>query len=219
MKKIMLSIVVMFMTSIGVLAQNANRSGFFMEFGAGSFVVNPPIEKVTISYKQTGTQAPTSVTREELIEYESDVKYSATIGYRLATSRHWAIEMKANCLFGKELFDEMFMIMGMPGVRYTSPELFRNISLYSSLHLGIGARLDKSDFIHQPVAYGGDFELGINLSNKFYIASFLSVQNTKQSVEIYEYYISGNHINAYPYEYTDERIFSGVLGGKLGFRF
>lgn len=217
MKKMIFMLLLAVLSVAGVSAQNANRSGFFLELGAGGFVINPPMLKVTTTYKQTGTSVPSTISGNDVIEYENVLKYSFNVGYRFAKSRHWAVDCRLNCMFSDGMLDEMFVVGIMYGARYVSPELFRNFSLYGALSVGPMFRLDKIDYVSGDVnIYGGaNFELGCNLSNKLYMGAFLSLYGGVPSPEYNEYY------NEYieDKQYTDEIRINGLLGAKLGFRF
>ncbi len=213
MKKMIFMLLLAVLSVAGVSAQNANRSGFFLELGAGGFVINPPMLKVTTTYKQTGTSVPSTISGNDVIEYENVLKYSFNMGYRFAKSRHWAMDCRLNCIFSDGMLDEMFVVGVMYGVRYVSPELFRNFSLYGALSVGPMFRLDKKDYVHYGNInlYGGaNFELGCNLSNKLYMGAFLSLYGGVPSPEYYDYEAL---------QYTEKIRINGLLGAKLGFRF
>ncbi|MEE1298266.1 MAG: hypothetical protein UHE62_06000 [Muribaculaceae bacterium] len=224
-KKYLISIVMTVLISTAAWSQNANRSGFFLEFGAGSFAVNPPMKRVSVSYKQSSGDVPVTMTREELVEYMGGVKYDFTMGYRIATSAYCAVNLKIDALFDGQSLDEGGLLLTklMPGVRYTSPELFKNISLYGMLSAGAGIRICGSyEYYDDSVrlAICGSVELGVNFTEKFYLGAFYDIIVMKESVTgLYWYYNSGYDEDGYVASYSDNWCNSGLIGAKLGFRF
>lgn len=115
--------------TIGIVkAQNANRSGFFMELGIGGLVGNTPRSSLSIA--------------DNIVYYKcvSGAAVDFGMGARFKTSNHWAYEFKAegqiplsnpaNALVGRLL---------PVGFRYTSGELWRNYSIF--VHLNIGGAI------------------------------------------------------------------------------
>lgn len=115
--------------ALGAMAQNANRSGFFAEFGAGGF---------------TGKTPRTSVTRtlDDKFEYTiaKGCALDLSLGYRLRFSNHWAYEWRFGLEASAKEFNALFNPKIFPvGFRYTSSEFFRNNSFYVHVNLGISS--------------------------------------------------------------------------------
>ena len=220
-KKFFITIVVALFASVATWAQNANRSGFFLELGAGSFAVNPPMKSVTVTYKQSGEFSPVTITREDRIEYMNGLKYDFAMGYRIATSAHCAVNFKIDALFdGQRLNDGGLLLTTlMPGFRYTSPELFKNISLYGMLSAGAGMRLSyvfdpEYSVVHLAVC--GSVELGVNFTEKLYAGVAFDIIATEEDpIGIY----SKEEWGEYRVRYSDDLCICGFVGAKLGFRF
>lgn len=223
-KKFLISIVVALVSVAAAWSQNANRSGLFLEFGAGGYVMNPPIKSVSVSYKQSSGITPVTMTREELVEYMGGMKYDFSMGYRFATSSNWAVNVKVNALFDGKSLNEGGLLIGrlMPGIRYTSPELFKNVSLYAMLSAGAGIRIcGSADYYASGasvrLAITGGLEFGVNFTEKLYVGVAFDVIAMKESVTgIYSYY---EKELGYPVLYSEDWCNSGLLGVKLGFRF
>lgn len=106
-------------------AQNANRSGFFLEAGFGGTIGNTPRKGFFISNNRI------------MNLYNAGPAVDFGLGYRFRTATHWAYEVKAegqtclsnpvNALVGRFL---------PVGFRYTSVEFWRNFSLYGHFNLG-----------------------------------------------------------------------------------
>lgn len=151
MKKEIL-VLVMAILSIGIAtAQNANHTGFFLEAGIGGLVGNTPRTNII------------SVT-DNVMYYKclSGAAADFGLGRRTRMSNHWAYEFKVeatipmsntiNTLVGRCLF----------GFRYTSPEIWRNYSLYTHFDLG-GAIVANRGIImgHDNIIYPNTEELKI----------------------------------------------------------
>lgn len=219
-KKIVMILMAIAIGMVVANAQNANRSGFFMEFGAGSFATTPPVERVSVNFTQSATQTPVTMDRIEHVEYESDMKYVGVIGYRRATSRHWACEIRTEYVFGGR-----FMAVNiMPGMRYTSREIYKNISLYGGFNAGVAFRLDNTEYNEDIVGAAANVEFGVNLTNKLYIGVFYSAQMLPEHPEYHVYSFSfGTMEERDSYYYYDGNYkglkYSDIVGLKVGFRF
>lgn len=115
--------------ALGAMAQNANRSGFFAEFGAGVF---------------TGKTPRTSVgrTMDDRFVYTlaKGCALDLSIGYRLRFADHWAYEWRFGLEASTKEFNALFNPKIFPvGFRYTSSEFFRNTSFYVHVNLGISS--------------------------------------------------------------------------------
>lgn len=128
MKKLLILFVMLTASTALSLAQNANRSGFFLEAGAGATVGSTP----RVSYTLTNN--------DFTFKCASGLSVDFGLGYRLRTSSHWAYEFKANAQSVTSYLKDSFVARALPvGFRYTSVEIWRNFSLYC--HFNIGAAL------------------------------------------------------------------------------
>lgn len=107
------------------LAQNANRSGFFLEAGIGGMIGDTPRTSLSIT--------------NNVMTYKciSGTVGDFGLGVRLKFANHWSYEIKAE---GQFPFDKPLQaLVGrfLPiGFRYTSGELWRNHSVYAHINLG-----------------------------------------------------------------------------------
>lgn len=208
-KLLLLLVAVLVMTGAGhrLAAQNANRNGFIIELQGGGAL---------------GT------IETDRLEYVADKNAIATakkggfvgqlnIGYRWATSINWAVELRAGI---SDNFSEssLYIASLMPGVRYTSRELFGNKSLYASFNAGVGYN-PYGEAIFVPL----DLNVGLNLTNSLYAGVFFDY-NICASSSYYKYYDLSNYRfddGNYPINqrYGDSYLSShAVIGIKLGIR-
>ncbi len=184
-----LLLIVMAVTSIcGVTAQNANRSGFFMEAGVGGVVGDNVRTEIIIT---------DNVVREK---YLSGMAGDFGLGFRLRIHRHWAYELKAEGMIPFK--DPMHALVGrfLPvGFRYTSVELWRNYSLYGHFNIGGAISVNGGKFNYTKFKYK-DYEylypnceiktkhnsffgvaysvgIGINLTTHFYVEACYNGQS------------------------------------------
>lgn len=173
---------------IGV-AQNANRHGFFLEFGAGGLV---------------GSTPRTSIFVEDNVVYYKCLSGAAIdlgFGGRFRISNNWAYEVKAEALMPLRGFinDEVFKFYPV-GFRYTTSELWRNYSLFfhfnlgcalapnrglaSGLTLGNGHPLYPNTSEIKLKGYDGEcgigtaysFGIGANITTHFYVEGCFNAQ-------------------------------------------
>lgn len=117
----------LFITGLGKAhAQNANRSGFFIEAGIGGTVGNTPRISATLTenYDFYFTSA-------------GGASWSIGFGQRFRTSRHFAYDIKAEVQSTIDCPVYNATVKFYPvGIRYISPEPWRNYSFYASACLG-----------------------------------------------------------------------------------
>ncbi len=127
MKKLVLLIVAVFTLSIAAWGQNANRSGIFIEAGAGVLAGRTPTYKIEIDH---GIVKGYNVGGAGL---------NLALGYRYATSRSCAVELKVEGSASPKAIVPTLVLGIMPGFRYTTRELFSNISLFFGVNAGFAA--------------------------------------------------------------------------------
>lgn len=131
-------------------AQNANRSGFFLEIGAGAVVGSSPYTDVIENFAVIDGKLSEIVK----VKHDSGIKFNVGTGYRHAVSDNWAIELKA---MGVKYSD--IAVKLMPGARYTTKELFSNVSMYIAPNVGACLYHDVERF-----GLGYSLALGLNLT-------------------------------------------------------
>lgn len=188
MKKFLLMLLVLTAAIPGAMAQNANRSGFFLETAVGGITGSTP----AIGYSAKDGKVSAYCLSGTAVNF--------ALGFRRATARHWAYEFRMEGQIdtethGKELSARLLPI----GFRYTSPELVRNNSLF--FHFNVGGALVTPNASPEDAlprynghinpnsprkdakalddnSYGAAYELGIgvNLSNHFYVEALWDSQ-------------------------------------------
>lgn len=222
MKKFLLMLLVLMAAIPGAMAQNANRSGFFLEAAVGGTTGSTP----AIGYSAKDGKVTAYCLSGTAVNF--------ALGFRRATARHWAYEFRLEGQTSTDDFERGLTAKLLPvGFRYTSPELFRNYSLFFHFNLGgaIGAAnvspedvLVNSDNggydynqtinINSPrkdakafdnISYGAAYELGIgvNLSNHFYVEALWDSQ-----VMIDTFGKEGQ-----------KALHWGMVGARIGYRF
>jgi len=125
MKKLILTLLAAIALCLTAAAQNANRSGIFLEIGAGGVGGQPPAFKYSLD--------------QDILKAHTISGFGAdfSVGYRYATSSFCAIEIKAKALLPTKDIENFITLCIMPGFRYTSRELFGNISLFLDINAGV----------------------------------------------------------------------------------
>ncbi len=232
MKKLLTTLMLLLTGATAAVAQNANRSGVFVEAGVGLF---------------TGQTPRTSVGRTMDDQFVYTVAKGCAIdlsaGYRLRFANHWAYEWRAGLEASPAHFNPFFNPKFFPiGFRYTSTELFRNSSLYAHANLGISFCPfgDPDDFgyvegedrwidkMYNPLRPGEtkcleanwnyqcgivySLGIGLNITNHLYAGLTYDAQ-----VNISRYY------NAYYpgifHHSGHKSIYWGTIGLRIGYRF
>ncbi len=173
MKRIILLTVLAVLAVTGY-AQNANRSGFFVEASAGIF--NYPYYSTKVNVTDNTLQNVFVTTKESTFSADFG------LGYRFTTSKYFALEIKAKCFDLANLDKSGFLMFKlMPGIRYTTPELSSNsnISMYLALNVGAVLQLvevgvEYVDLVQPGVAY--DVSVGFNFTTHFYTGFIWSAQ-------------------------------------------
>lgn len=103
----------------------------------------------------------------KVVNHEGGFLFDFDFGYRWATSLHWAVEAKVGV---GSYYPDKYAWSIMPGVRYTSKELFSNCSLFTSFNAGLSTKLFYEDVI-MPL----NLCVGLNIGNRFNIGASFGV--------------------------------------------
>ena len=228
MKKIILIICVLLASFIELSAQNANRSGLFIEAGGGYLLGTVPVSK--LEWKDNALKI--------LIPDGPDINLA--VGYRGATSSVFAWQIKAELSTVPPDFETTMVLAFMPGIRLTTKELFGNTSLYFGLDAGFALGRSSSystRYLYFPVngeeydeiTRGGldsvgmkmGLSVGMNFTSKFYGGFYCDYnlifdqvnRNSFKDMEIHSYFDS-NEIY-----FPDNKNLWGSVGVRLGYRF
>ena len=205
MKRLIFALLTM-LTIAGAMAQNANRSGFFIEAGIGGTTGTTP--RVAIIHENG----------EVLAKFAGGPAFDFLLGYRIKTSSHWAFDVRIG---GMASFNGITspVFRAMPGMRYTSNELFGNVSLYCTMAVGFGFGFRNTLYnvilpengeykfkVDGDLTFGVPYMLavGLNITNHFYVGAVWDSQ-----------YI----INTIRTNRSGENLHWGMAGLQLGYRF
>lgn len=212
MKKFLLIILVAIMGMSSAMSQNANRKGFFLEAAFGGVVGKTP----EIGYSVDNYQL--------YVHTLSGPAFSLTFGPRFRISNHsayeCAIELQAPL---KGTTSQPTAKLYPVSFRFTTSEIFRNISLYGTLRIGGGfgrADIYPNDQIltvpNMPIKYFNKHETtefsggpaisvgsGINLTTHFYLGVTFDMH----------YFFHQRRSMKY------ENCLWGLLGARVGYRF
>lgn len=191
MKKLMLLIVGILLMVGDIHAQNANRSGVFVELGAGGYVGSTPRTEIGI------------IDNNLMVKCQSGGVFSIGVGYRLRFRPHWAYEVKAEAqtAFNNPIHGLVGRFLPV-GFRYTSVEFWRNFSLYAHANLGaaIAAQPGIWTYWNQQEIPNGSFTklkgyvgderfgpayslgVGLNLTTHFYLEGCFNGQSIISAV-------------------------------------
>ncbi len=115
---------------VGAQAQNANRKGFFVEAAIGGSIGPLPV-------------AGLSIENDKLIaHYAGGAMLNIAFGPRFRTGDHTAFEFRVEAQASTSLIPQSLVLKAMPGIRVTTGEVFRNMSVYFNANLG-GAIADS----------------------------------------------------------------------------
>lgn len=197
MKKILLIAMVMLGLAFTSNAQNANRSGLFVELSPGIYVGNTPVLDVETKQTVVGNKYVTEIVEKHL----SGLNLEIAAGYRWAFARHWALDAKVGFSLPTSRTHELWTIEILPGLRYTSKELgSSNVSLFAGFNAGLGFQIEFQEYL----IFAYELKAGFNLSNRF------SIGLVWNALSDLEFRVSG-------VGYND--CHTGALGINLGYRF
>lgn len=142
--------------SITASAQMANRKGFILELNGGGVIG---------TLYDTGNFDADKAANLPAYRRTGGAYGGLNIGYRWSTSRFMAFETKL--LIADNFSDTDMLLIGLlPGLRYTSRELFGRTSAYVGINAGCGiAPLTNNDYSDLGGYALTEFNLGMNLNN------------------------------------------------------
>lgn len=219
MKKVLLLLIFCVLAATAATAQNANRTGFFIEGAVGGTTGNTP----RTSY---------GLDNGNLTLYHAHgTSVNLTFGFRVRISRYAAYEITAEAQSPVDAIKTQPVFKVMPiSFRFTTPEFWRNYSFYFNFRVGgaLGNRgkmrylgwyydYDFSDFINIDKNSRHDFYLfdevtggvayqigfGLNITNHFYAGFSWDAQ-----------YMFNQYRNT-----KAESLHWGMAGLRLGYRF
>lgn len=159
MKKILL-LLMLLATGISVgRAQNANRSGVFLELSGGPSIGNV----LSVDYVNVNGSYSNPLFDDVCFKGGFDMNFS--FGYRLALSNHWALGLSAGAEGNlKILSDVLTFPKAMLGGRWTSNDFNNGMSFYLQPQVGFALSIPMDTGIALPVG----LDMGFNFTNHFY---------------------------------------------------
>ena len=181
----------------GLYAQNANRSGSFIELAGGATVGNSPVQSGTIvsDFHPGSDNNDAVIDLYRKIEKTGGAGLSIGVGYRWATSIHFAFEVKLQAVANTTDFTKTMALNIKPDIRYTSREISGSTSLYANANIGLGTFLDNST-MSVPYEVGVGFNFGNHISAGL-------IWDAQYALSKHEYH--GKHY--------------GMFGIRLGYKF
>lgn len=190
-----------------MLAQNANRTGIFIEVGAGYSMGNTPMINASVSDETVH------------FDYTDGTGIFLDGGWRQAMSAHSALEAKIQLQFNYKNTAPTTFIKFMPGYKFFfSNKGFKNLYLGANIGVAIGSSVavqkysktnSKYDTLEPAKAFDDkriglaySTEIGYNLTSDSYIALSWEGQYIKQSS---------------PVGYSMRNW--GLIGAKFGYKF
>lgn len=143
MKRIYLFLILTVSAFLSATAQNANRSGFFFEAGMGGTFGKTPM--VSATYGQN---------YDFSINFAKGGMWNFGFGQRIKTSTHFAYEIKVNAQSAfKDILPAGLLKVYPLGLRYTSIELWDNMSLYATASAGMSFGIKPNEIDGIPISY------------------------------------------------------------------
>ena len=224
MKKILLLFAVFIMTTNNLIAQNANRSGVFVELQGGAAIGD------VLQYR-IGTNPIDDVLYYKLGYFfystylKGGVTTSLDFGYRWTTSNHLSLDAKIGVNANLAEFKYTYAIRLMPGIRWTSNDFWGSTSLFLSLNAGVGVTPTHHIRLSIPIElsaglnftshiYGGIYANFHCFAKEYEVASYGDIA-FKNPLVIYED-IGKDYIKRSLYVCTKDHLSCGV---RLGYRF
>lgn len=214
MKKLLLLFALVISVAASGVAQNANRSGVFVEAGTGFLVGSVPYSKTernNLTVKAFKAGGP-------------DLNLS--LGYRGATSSVFAWQLKAEVSTASTKPTLVFALM--PGIRYTTKEIAGNTSLYFGFDLGLAIGSGNvSDYRGNSINMTSDYakielnkNFGKSIGAKFSLSGGLNITTALYAGLYWDYNVLSKQIfNIKSYVENGGTSNWGSLGIRLGYRF
>lgn len=181
------------LSTIGAYGQNANRNGAFWEVQGGC-AFGRYLEIPKSNY-------------DNLPNESGGVIVSLNCGYRFATSKHFAVDIKLGYFANLKESHYTTQIRLLPGIRWTSKDFNSNNSVYMSLNSGLGINPTKHFGIFIPF----EFSSGLNFSSNLYAGIVFNYSlATGENWDIWEN--SHSFYEIYRHSYP-------TLGIQFGYRF
>ncbi len=207
MKKLIIALLAL-VAFVGANAQNANRGGFFIEAGIGC---------------TTGTSPRTALFMDGtsmMAKFAGGAAFDVQFGFRTKTSNHCAFDLRFGAMAPFNAVSSTPVFKLMPGIRYTSTEIFGNMSIYATVAAGVGVSFSH-DLPEDPVpsdgselkfgfgdgeaCFGASYTIavGLNITNHFYAGPVWDAQ----------YMIHQTRME------HEQNLHWGMFGIQLGYRF
>lgn len=213
MKKLLLILAFIITVVTSGFAQNANRSGVFLEAGAGTYFGKLPLSR--IQWKDNKLSV--------LKVADPDINFA--LGYRRATSRVFAWEIRVEGAIDGNV-SSATVVAVMPGFRFTTKEIFGNTSVYFGLNLGVALGTSQyfdyiilnqdSNSSNDLDAYGGKILLygGLNITHSFYAGVYLNLNGISDQMSEFGTSSSGS-------DFLSDKGLNlwGSFALRLGYRF
>lgn len=194
MKRILFTIICCLTLSAGAYGQNANRSGMFVEAQAGCAFGRV----IDGYYNYNGKRYD--------IYVKGGTVGSLSLGYRWATSRSFAFEVKADAWTDFLSVKETVLGNVLLGMRWTSREIGNsNKSIYLSFNGGVGFGCNEN------ICANAQLGVGCNFTSKLYAGLYFT-----EIIPFWEGYDSGYYNNNY-YDHEPQAYTSASI--KIGYRF
>jgi hypothetical protein len=207
MKKILLLFAVLIMTTNNLIAQNANRSGVFLELQGGA-ALGDVIQPVPNQYGGMGFYP---------IYLKGGVVGSVDVGYRWATSSIFAIEAKVGLWSNFADFNNTYNLRIMPGFRITTKEIYKNSSIFFSCNIGAGYA-PSNNSRHDTFNATAEISTGLNINKNIYVGLFVNYPAYESEAKIKK--IDNTDLIFYQFDeqYNDHYIDYASLCYRLGFK-
>ena len=166
MKKVLLLLIFCVLAATAATAQNANRTGFFIEGAVGG---------------TTGTTPRTSYGLDNgnlTLYHAHGTSVNLTFGFRVRISRYAAYEVTVEAQSPVDAIKTQPVFKAMPiSFRFTTPEFWRNYSFYFNFR--VGGALGNKGLILEPTPWYSDY----NHTNYNYITLGKDSHNDVSSFE------------------------------------
>lgn len=152
------------MTTNNLIAQNANRSGIFLELQGGAAlgdVIKPVSDYGMGSYDLYP------------VYLKGGVVGSVDVGYRWATSSIFAIEAKVGLWSNFADFNNTYNLRIMPGFRITTKEIYKNSSIFFGCNIGAGYA-PSNNSRHDIFNAVAEISTGLNINKNIYLGLFIN---------------------------------------------